>query len=288
MKSRIYPTLALAVFCVAALGARLSAGIFTDDFRMLVVAEQFQPSSASQDSPLSFVVLDGGYIEAGDPIAGDNPPSPTVVAQALQSALAEHGFRAAEGTPSIVITYHWGVLRVDHRQINTPYQIKTNLQARIELVSTQKLGAEVENHILGREKGAGMDETASAPRILVGSLETIRQDSRMPRIFVVATAYDYQALSRHEPARLWTTKLSAQETSGGMDTVIPALIASGGQYFGKELPDIRDVGVSPAKMAQPVATSANIQTSSDLFRGEKEFVDNLLKQEHIKISGQTD
>jgi len=73
-----------------------------------------------------------------------------------------------------------------------------------------------------------------------------------------------------------------------MDTVIPALIATGGQYFGKELQDIRDVGVSPSKTAQPVATSASVQTSSDLFRGEKEYVDNLLKQEHIKISGQMD
>jgi hypothetical protein len=288
MKSRIYPTLALAAFSVAGFGARLSAGIFTDDFRMLVVAEQLQPFSASQDNPVSYVAIDGGYIEAGDPIAGDNPPSPSVVAQAMHAALAEHGFRAAEGTPSIVITYHWGVLRVDHRQINTPYQIKTNLQARIELVSTQKLGAEVENHILGREKGAGMDENVSAPRILAGSLETIRQDSRMPRIFVVATAYDYQALTRHEATRLWTTKLSAQETSGDMDTVIPALIATGGQYFGKELADIRDVQASPSKTAQPVAANATVQTSAGLFQGEKEFVDNLIKQEHVKISGQTD
>ncbi len=173
-------------------------------------------------------------------------------------------------------------------QINTPYQIKTNLKARIELVSTQKLGAEVENHILGREKGPGMDESASAPRILVGPLETIRQDSRMPRIFVVVTAYDYQALARHEATPLWTTKLSAQETSGGMDTVIPALIATGGQYFGKTLPGIRDVDVSPPRSAQPASANANLQPSAETFPGDKRFVDSLLKQEHVRISGQTD
>jgi hypothetical protein len=252
---------------------------------MLVVAEQTQAAPASQDSPLSYIAFDGGYIEAGDPIAGDTPPTADQVDQAMQSALAEHGFRSAVGTPSVVLTYHWGVLRVDHRQIKVPYGIKTNLMARIELVSTQQLGAEVENSILGREHGGGMNDAASAPRLLVGTLETIRQDSRQPRIFVVVSAYDYQGLVHREAKLLWRTKLSAQEISGEMSQVIPALIAGGSQYFGRNLPSIQDYDVSPSRMAQP-ASAAYSRPSPDAYQLDNQFIDGLLKQEHARISGE--
>ncbi|HEY1765968.1 MAG TPA: hypothetical protein VGF85_13675, partial [Opitutaceae bacterium] len=190
-------------------------------------------------------------------------------------------------SPSLVITYYWGVLRVDHRQIKPPYEIKTNLKARIELVSTQQLGAEVENHILGREKGGGMDTSASAPPILVGPLETVRQDARQPRIFIVVSAYDYESLTHNEAKLVWQTKLSTLETSGDMDTVIPSLIAGGGQYFGKSIPNIRDVYIQGLRYPpQAVATSYN-PPAPESIQLDKGFIKHLLKQERVKISGQT-
>jgi len=284
MKTRLYPTLGLVALCAAGFGSKAAAGIFSDNFNMLVVAEQMQPAATAQDGPLSYLAFDGGYVEAGDPIAGDTPPTADQVGQALQAALADSNFRAAVGTPSVVLTYHWGVLRVDHRQIKTPYGIKTNLMARIELVSTQELGAEVENHILGREKGSGMNEDVSAPRLLVGPLETVRQDSRQPRIFIVVSAYDYQALVHREAKLLWRTKLSAQETSGAMDTVIPAMIASGSQYFGKSLASIKDHEVTPSRTA--VSGTAYVRPSAESYQLDNQFISSLLKQEHAKISGE--
>jgi hypothetical protein len=286
MKTRTYPALVLAALCVAGFGTHAAAGIFSNNIDMLVVAEQMQPASASQDNPVSYVAFDGGYIEAGDPIAGDTPPTPEQVSHTLHSALAERGFRATQGTPSIVLTYHWGVLRVDHRQIKVPYGIKTNQMARIELVSTQQLGAEVENHIIGRERGGGMNNDASAPRLLIGTLETINQDSRQPRIFVVVSAYDYQSLVHREAKLLWRTKLSAQEISGEMEQVIPALIAGGAPFFGKNLPGIQDIDVSPSRAAQLASVTAYVRPSPESLQLDKQFIDGLLKQEHSKISGE--
>jgi len=285
MKTRIYPSLGLVALCAAGFGTKAVAGIFSDNFEMLVIAEQMQ-APASQDTPTPLIAIDGGYVEAGDPIAGDNPPSPDQISQALQSALANNGFRASPGTPAVVVTYHWGVLRVDHRQIKTPYGIKSNLMARIELVSTEQLGAEVENHILGREKGGGMNEDASAPRLLVGPLETIRQDSRQPRIFVVVSAYDYQGLIHREAKLVWRTKLSALETSGSMDTVIPALIAAGGPYFGKNFSSMKEIEVTPSKTAPAASENANFRPSPESYQLDKQFIDGLLKQEHAKVSGE--
>lgn len=286
MKTRLFPVFGLGALCAVGAGTPAFANIFSDNIDMVVVAEQMQPEPSPQ-GPTTYVALDGGYIEAGDPIAGDEAPTPAQVSQALESALAANGFQAVSASPSIVITYHWGVLRVDHRQIKPPYEIKTNLKARIELVSTQQLGAEVENHILGREKGGGMDASASAPPILVGPLETVRQDARQARIFIVVSAYDYNALTHNEAKLVWQTKLSALETSGDMDTVIPSLIAGGAPYFGKSIHNMRDVTIHGLRNPPQAVATSYTPPSPESLQLDKGFINHLLKQEHIKISGQT-
>ena len=124
-----------------------SAGIFSNNIDMLVVAETPDGASA-QGSPLAYAAFDGGYIEAGDAIAGDTPPTPEQVSQSLRAALANQGFQAGISSPAVVLTYHWGVLRIDHRQIRVPYGIKSNLE-----------GA----HRAGQHEGAGRRGRESHP-----------------------------------------------------------------------------------------------------------------------------
>jgi hypothetical protein len=286
--TRTFLALSLAGACATGLGTRAAAGVFTDNIDMLAVAEQMQAAPSSQGNPVSYVAFDGGYIEAGDPIAGKGPPSADQVSKSLNAALADHGFRANQVTPDIVLTYHWGILRVDHTQIRLPYGIKTNLRARIELVSTEKLGSEVENHILLREKGNGANDNFSSPRILAGQLETVVQDSKYPRYFVVVSAYDYQALAHHEARLLWRTKLSALETSGPMDEVIPALIASGGPFFGKNFTDLKNVTAPLSKPAQLAMAAVYAPPAPESLQLDKHFIDGLLKSERVKVSGVAD
>jgi len=288
MKTRTYLAFGLAAACAAGFGTRATAGVFSNNVDMLVVAEQMQAAPAAQGNPVTYVAIDGGYIEAGDPIAGEGPPTADQVSQSLNAALASNGFRAVQGTPDIVVTYHWGILRIDRTQIRVPYGIKTNLRARIELVSTEKLGAEVENHILLREKGTGSNDSVSSPAILAGQLETVVQDSKYPRYFVVVSAYDYQALVHHEARLLWRTKLSALETEGSMDEVIPTLIANGGPYFGKNLTDLKDLTASLSKPAQMAVPTAYAPPALESLQLDKHFVDGLLKSEHVKVSGVVD
>lgn len=288
MKTPTYLALGLAAACAAGLAPRAVAGIFSNDIDTLVVAEQLQAAPSPQENPVSYVAFDGGYVEAGDAIAGEGPPSADQVSQILNSALAEHGFRAAQGTPSIVLIYHWGILRIDHSQIRVPYGMNTNYMARIELVSTEKLGAEVENHILNREKGGGQDDNVSSPRILAGELRTVIQDAKFARYFVVVSAYDHQALVHHEARLLWRTKISALETSGPMDEVIPTLIAGGAPYFGKDLTGLKDITMAPSKPAQLAMATAYVAPSTDSLQLDKHFIDSLLKKERVKASGVAD
>lgn len=284
MKTRTLTPFGLAALLAAGFGTQASAGIFSSNFDMLVVAERSDGLHAPT-GPAPFAALDGGYIEAGDPIAGDTPPTPAAVAQSLQGALASQGYQFSASSPAVVLTYHWGVLRIDHRQIRLPYGIKTNLEARIELVSTSQLGAEVENHILVAKKGPGLNPDAAAPRLLVGPTETVEEDARQPRIFIVVSAYDYQGLLHRETKLLWRAKLSAREQSGRMDEVIPALISGGAPYFGQDITEPKIIETTPKALTGAAAPAATTAASLDL---DRQFIDSLLRSEHASFSGYVD
>ncbi|HZZ18074.1 MAG TPA: hypothetical protein VFE25_01835, partial [Opitutaceae bacterium] len=240
--------LVAAGFCASA-----RAGFFSDKFEMLVVAERSADAPASTTTT-PCALVDGGYIEAGDPIAGENPPSAASVRQELQDALGQQGFHVGSAAPAVVITYHWGILRVDHIQIHPRYGINSNADARIRLVSTDQDTAEVENHILGRKGAPGENIDASSPVILIGPLETVVENARKPRYFVIVSAYDYRAAADHtQPKLLWRAKLSAQESAGEFSEVIPALIATGAPYFGKTLPETKIVETTLMKSVTPTS-----------------------------------
>lgn len=282
MKISPNSTFGLVAMLAVGLAPQASAGIFSDNIDMLVVAEAPNAAAAQQGGPVGFAVFDGGYIEAGDPIAGDTAPTPDQVNQSLRAALANLGYRAS-ASPDVVLTYHWGVLRIDRRQIRVPYGIKTNLEARIELVSTRQLGAEVENHILLNEKSGQMNQDGASTRLLGGPAVTAAEESRQPRSFVIVSAYDYQGLLHREAKLLWRVKLSAREQSGEMDRVIPALIAGGAPYFGKDLDSVKTVEVTPGAVPQASAAPA---ATPDSLHLDAEFLNGLLKSEHDNFSGE--
>lgn len=204
MKISPWTSLGLAAVAAAAFCPLAKAGLFSDNFEMLVVAETSKDAPASQIVPVPYCAVDGGYIEAGDAIAGENPPSADQVRQALFGALKGQGFEASRASPSILLTYFWGVLRLDREEIRLKYGVRSNLDARLRLVSTDVLGAEVENHILGRQKADGTDMSASSPVLLVGPTETVAQNASHPRIFVIVSAFDYQGFAlNHEAKPVW-------------------------------------------------------------------------------------
>jgi hypothetical protein len=285
MKIYSWPSFGIAALLTLGFSPTSRANLFSDNFEMLVVAETAIDAPAHQNGPITYAAIDGGYIEAGDPIVGDTPPTPGRVRQALFDAMKDQGFVANRTGPSVLLTYHWGVLRVDHRQARPPFGVNSNIDARIKLVSTEEMGAEVENHIYGRQKANGTNMNVSSPPILVGALETVSQNSRQARIFVIVSAYDYQGLTqRHEAKPLWRVKMSAMERSGDMNEVIPSLIAKGAPYFGKNLTE--------GHIVQAVLTNSrdsgqdsNLQPAPD-SNLNSQVIEPLLKSEGRQFSGE--
>jgi hypothetical protein len=282
--SMTFVALAAAGLCTAA-----RAGLFSDKFEMLVAADRTGDAPA-QSAPLTCALVDGGYIEAGDPIAGETPPSPASVRQELQDALGQQGFTVGAPSPALLVTYHWGILRVDHREINVPFRINSNTDARIKLVSTEHDGAEVENHILGHKMGGGQTPDVSSPVILVGPLETVAENARKPRFFIIVSAYDYRGVADHQqPKLLWRTKLSAQESSGEMAEVIPSLIASGAPFLGKSLTDTKIVETTTMKsVADPAHDGPSTQMALASGSAGAQSITSLVRQEHEEFSGMPD
>ena len=288
MKTPPLTPLALAAFLTAVTTSPARANIFTNNFETSIVAEKTKEATDELTKPTTYVAFDGGYIEAGDPESGDEPPSATQVRQSLEAALAAQGFQESDKVPKLLITYHWGVLRIDTLQIHVPFEVRQNLSARISLVSTQKMDAEIENHILDRERGNGENLNVSSPRFLTGELESVVSRARRPRIFVVVSAYDYQSLfGRHVAKLIWTTKLSAQETSGDMVEVIPPMLAKGTGYFGTDSPNVIAVGATLVSKASSLGAPASPEPSPEYYHLDPASMAKLLAHDREEITGES-
>jgi len=288
MKPSTLTPLALAALLAAVTPGPARANIFTNNFETTIVAERTKEATDELTKPTTYVAFDGGYVEAGDPESGDEPPPAAQVRQSVEAALAAQGFEESGKVPKLLIAYHWGVLRIDTLQIHVPYEVRQNLSARINLVSTQRMDAEIENHILDRERGSGENLNVSAPRFLTGELESVVSKAKRPRIFVVVSAYDYQSLFERNVAKLiWRTKLSAQETSGDMAEVIPPMIAKGTGYFGTDSPNVVAVEATLEAKAASLGAPTSPEPRPETYHLDPASMAKLLAHGREEISGES-
>jgi hypothetical protein len=99
------------------------------------------------------------------------------------------------------------------------------------------------------------------------------------------SAFDYQGLTqRHEEMPVWRVKLSAQETAGDMDEVIPALLEKGAAYFGKNLiqPKIVENTLSKSGAASTPASAVQPAAGASI---DNNLVQSILQRERVEFSG---
>ena len=227
----------LAVVVAAGLAANVHAFTVGGKMDMAVVAEFGDPSLApaqpTADRPAYCVAFDGGYIEAGDPIAGEKPPTASAMAQMLAAALAsQHYLPATAGTaPSLVLVYHWGRLSRDSYQLRTTTRLEPNLLARIALVTSREYGRRIEDDLLDRRRPVGMHFP-----ILDITVRDLLQLVADNRYFVVVSAYDYASVTQGAAKLAWRLKASTRSAGVGMDEALSTLLRGGAPYLGQNLP----------------------------------------------------
>lgn len=258
------------------------------DMRTLVVAErsnQQKTPAADTGAPASVVVYDGGFIEAGDAIAGDKKPEPAVVASAFSQALQQANLQTApEAAPgSLVLIYHWGVLRPRQGTRVLGTRIDPNFKARLSLVATAVTVRDLEQEMVTRR----LTPVSSSTFFNRPAWRDALDFARDPRYFVVISAYDVATLKENaKAAPVWRVEVSTQETSTSMANAIPALAASGGKYLGKDL-DRPETARAPRFAAGKQSKEGSSAEPANFSRTPDEpVIRDVMKREHDRAAGE--
>lgn len=292
MNARPSLTLALAVTSTLSLfAAPTFAG---SSLQMIVVAEKTDPRAPapapSLDHPIYYVAFDGGYIEAGDPIANERPPGAPAVAQALQNSLVGLGYRPAPAgtTPALVFTYHWGLLDRDSLASRIGASIDRNLHARLSLMTVSRKVNDIETYILDRRLLGRTNPAFRSPVILGIKERDALELANDNRYFFILSAYDYAPISRQESKLLWRVRASTLSVGVSMADALPTLIQGGAPFLGRNLNDgeyvkiplITAPGGEPAdglaRFAPPLGNTGSL---------DGPFLRGLMKQEHEEFAG---
>lgn len=276
----------LVLFITAFLSLAAIAIAAERKINMLAIAEQFPlPDRRQADAPAnpsSYVLIDGGFIEAGDPVAGEHPPAPPAVAAALQNALTSAGYTLAPAgaAPTAALIYHWGVIHDERMPLRVPFRLEPNLRTRLSLVTPAAQFPSIEDRIISRR-----DYTP--PALQMFEYPDVRDALDLARdgvYFVVVSAYDYGALARGETNLLWRTKLTAPLNSGALADVIHSLLRRAAPYLGRHLAR-RDALKAPlsASSAAPDTTPPPSTLPKDL---DSPHVATVLAIERAEFSGQ--
>jgi hypothetical protein len=184
---------------------------------------------ATPENPVYYVAQSAGYKQLGWAVGGERPPAAEDMERAMTRALAANGFLPAEvGRPAgLVLIYFWG----SHNKPDSdtardfPELVRQNQLERAILVG-------------GHNFAAGIAFTMEWGETLadrMGKMEYLREQVADEVYFVVASAYDYQALARGERKLAWRTTMTVNSTGMGMKETLPPLVASGAVYFGRDM-----------------------------------------------------
>jgi hypothetical protein len=208
---------------------------------------------------------------------GIKSPPPQKLEQLMEKALAESGYLPSDETParppSIAIIYQWGsssfqppenIETTDADGNATTMEatpelvIRETLMDRAQLLGGKKFAQEVAHAIMQVDQkaamsgnpaagGGGLGGTGTVGDMMQDPFEELRMRTpEMGRLvdelfsssfFVVASAYDYEALAKGQRRLLWRTKMTVNSIGVNMIETVPPLIASAAPYFGRDMPD---------------------------------------------------
>ena len=248
---------------------------------VLVVAEQTVPGARlappTLEHPAYYVAYDAGYIEAGAPIAGLTPPAAIAINRALRTALRSADYEAApvQMVPSLVLIYHWGSIR---REFLNGLFNGGNLEARLSLVAPWKMVLRAEEFLADRREADG--------GYVASDLRSTLELAAGAHYFVIVSAYDFADLTRHTTTLLWRVRLSAQENSGSMEEVLPALIGICGPYLGRNFDSRQSISAPLPLLVDRENADASPPTPDPTGRIDAGLIRNLMKREHDLFSGE--
>jgi hypothetical protein len=196
---------------------------------------------ATPARPAYYAATIGPPREEGQPDGNTHPLSPDVVQAGMQHALAINGFLPADSShrPSLVVIFVWGTY--NRIPINHVDPGNKNVVARALLVGGEKFAGEFQQAI---ERDQAMMEagTPLGPNSFFrqfrrrdAKTEQLVNQARGEIYFIVASAFDYAAMTRNERQLLWRSRLTVDTRGVSMSDTLPELMASGAPFLGRDM-----------------------------------------------------
>jgi hypothetical protein len=198
-----------------------------------VTADGKKLVAPSAEHPVYYLLVSGGFGEAGQTVRGESSPPPAVVEKMVRESLGTQGYVAAtKQSPciDIFIVFNWGYLnpiivstfeegRVDPR----------NPSAQPPLIEHQEVLNE--EQMLGLLGAAALDDKQFATN---SQVQQIAQAAGEERYFVVLSAYDFPAITHKVRKLVWRAMMSLPASGTDLTESLPALVKAGAPYFGRE------------------------------------------------------
>ncbi len=223
----------------------------------------------SPASPAYFITKSGGHHDLGHSTGTEVVLSAEQVEKILIRALAANGYLPSlppARPPTLVINFVWGA----HNLLTEPdadnaslsgLAVGRNLVDRAALVGGEKFAKQIVDVFTRAEElaranpPARIDPSGAVPGIapILGAeqmafMNPVHQfklrsekneflvDQAVSDVYyVVASAYDYAALAKHERRLLWRTRMTVAAAGVSEEQTLPTLIATAAPFFGREM-----------------------------------------------------
>jgi len=199
-------------------------------------------SQVTPDQPAYYTAFSAGFRQIGDTYYNEKTLTPDSVEKLLAKSLATNGYLPADPAhnPSLLIIYSWGSHNREN-QTESPTEIEGNLLDSAALVGGDRFAQKMQQMIQLTDEMAGpADLVAFANPINLYRESSLKHNfmldqARGDLYFVVASAYDYFSAASNQRVLLWRSRMTVSSTGVSQPQTLPALIASAGPYFGRDM-----------------------------------------------------
>ena len=204
---------------------RLEMSVFTE-----LTPEGRKLPEASPAHPAYFVAKDQGFQQKGAALGGEHPPDAARLERTFFDVLARQGYLPATDQahpPSLVLVYFWGS---HNAMAPEDAQNFPELAEQYDLERAALVGGRRYAQQFADQQAFGVSLADRSPK-----KDFLRNQATVDLYYVVVSAYAFNELAQNKHLLLWRTTMTVTANGVNMQESLPALIVTGGDYFGRPM-----------------------------------------------------